>query len=155
MSNYIDRLREQIGKTPIILVGASILARDEHGRVLLQYKCETDNWGLPGGTMRLGETIKETACRKLYEETGIKADNLKLTDIFSGEDFYDINPDGDCTYNLIVLYEAFGVSDELIIENEKKSLKVEYLYPEEVSNLELRSMKILNRIGIFSEDYIS
>ncbi len=152
MPDYIKRLRDKVGEEPIILVGASVLARDDQGRILLQNKNNSDNWGLPGGTMRLGETIKETACRKLYEETGIKAENLKLTDIFSGEDFHNTNPDGDSTYNLIVLYEAFGVSDEIFIDDKKAPLDVKYLYPDEVSNIDDRSLKILNRLGVFDED---
>lgn len=147
MSEYIDRIRDMVGQESIILVGASVLARDENGRVLFQNKNDSSGWALPGGTMKLGETIKETACRKLYEETGIKADNLKLADIFSGEEFHSTNPDGDSTYNLIVLYEAFGVENKLL-SNDNEDMKVKYFHPEEIPNLEERSIKILNRLGI-------
>lgn len=150
MSDYIKRLRNKIGKDPFILVGASILAKDDQGRILLQFKNDTDNWGLPGGTMKLGETIKETACRKLYEEIGIMAEDLKLTNIFSGEDFHN-KLSGNSTYNLIVLYEAFGISDEIFPKNE--SLEVKYLDPEEVSNLEDRTLKILSRLGIIDKTF--
>ncbi|MFN2363861.1 MAG: NUDIX domain-containing protein [Halarsenatibacteraceae bacterium] len=151
MSEYVerlrDRLRNRVGQEPIILVGASVLARDEKGRILFQNKDDSNGWALPGGTMNLGETIKETACRKLYEDTGIKANNLKLAEIFSGEEFHSTNSDGKSTYNLIVLYKAYGIKDDLLI-NKHEIMKAKYFYPEEISNLETRSVKILNRLGI-------
>ena len=151
MSEYVDklrdRLRNRVGQEPIILVGASVLARDKKGRILFQNKNSFKGWALPGGTMKLGETIKETACRKLYEGTGIKANNLKLAEIFSGEEFHSTNSNGKSTYNLIVLYEAFGIEDDLLV-NDHETMNAKYFNPEEISNLEDRSVKILSRLGI-------
>lgn len=151
MSEDVDRLRDRLrarfGQESIILVGASVLARDAKGRILFKNKAGSKGWALPGGSMKLGETIKETACRKLYEETGIKANNLKLAEIFSGEEFHSTNSDGDSTYNLIVLYEAFGIEDGFLTNN-RDDMNAKYFFPEELSNLEDRSVKILNRLGI-------
>ncbi|MFW5873715.1 MAG: NUDIX domain-containing protein [Bacillota bacterium] len=152
MAEYIDRLRDKVGQESIIIVGASVIARDEKGRVLFQNKDDSKGWALPGGTMKLGETIKETACRNLYEETGIEAKNLKLTDIFSGEEFHNTNSEGESTYNLIVLYEAFGIKNDFFINN-NGAVDIKYLYPEKVSNLEDRSVKILHRLGIVDYKY--
>lgn len=42
-----------------------------------------DQWALPGGFLRKGETLYETAGRELYEETGTRRSYLELCDVFS------------------------------------------------------------------------
>ncbi|MCB2107559.1 MAG: NUDIX domain-containing protein [Rhodobacteraceae bacterium] len=48
-------------------------------------------WSIPGGTQELGETVRETAVREAFEETGLTVDNLSLIDVV---DAFGKHPDG-------------------------------------------------------------
>ena len=84
---YIMDLRKHIGHDPLIGVGATTLVFNDNNELLLNLRTDTNNWGIPGGSMELYETIEETAIRELKEETGICADELQLVTVLSGKDF--------------------------------------------------------------------
>lgn len=56
---YIHDLRQKVGHTPLIMTSASG-ALVEDGRILLQERADTGDWGFPGGYMEYGDTFKQT-----------------------------------------------------------------------------------------------
>ncbi len=76
---YIEELRKVVGTRPLILVGSAIIILNDNQEVLLQYRSDTYDWGVPGGAMELGETTEETARRELFEETGLTAKNNAIS----------------------------------------------------------------------------
>lgn len=73
--NYIKSLRQYVGTSPIIAPGSAIIVLNEKNEILLQLRSDTDDWGLPGGGMEIGDSFEETAQKELYEETGLIAQN--------------------------------------------------------------------------------
>lgn len=60
--------------------------QDENIKVLLIKRGEhpyMNCWAIPGGFVKLNETLEETASRELEEETGLKNVNLSLVQVFS------------------------------------------------------------------------
>ncbi len=114
---YIERMRKLIGSEPIILNSSGIILLDEFQRVLLEYRRDTEDWGIPGGYMELGETFQETIRRELSEELAIQVRNLRLFDIFSGSDFYHEYPNGDKVYCVIALFTADEYEGSITIDN--------------------------------------
>src|SRR6266516_240489 len=92
---YINSLRKHVGQKPLLMVGATILVLNEQNQLLMMKRLESGNWGVPGGTMELGETTEETAKRELFEETNLQVGEMKLFGVFSGPELYYRYPSGD------------------------------------------------------------
>ena len=104
MSNYIMDLRAIVGHRPLLQVGASVIAVDAEGRILLQLRRDNHCWGYAGGSVELDEVVEEAAKRELYEETGLIAEELELFGIFSGKDTHYVYPNGDEVSNIDIVY---------------------------------------------------
>lgn len=52
-------------------------------QILLLQKPRRNWWAIPGGKMETGETVKESAIREFYEETGIQIINPTLKGIYT------------------------------------------------------------------------
>lgn len=116
---YIMELRELVGKRPLIMTSAGVLVLDEKDRLLLAHRTDNEMWGLPGGSMEPGETLEETAKRELFEEAGLVGNNMKLLDLFSGEDLYYMYPNGDEVYIVAAIYICRDYSGTLKADGEE------------------------------------
>ena len=101
-------LDERICHIPFIQTGAAVIIRNENDEILLQERTDRNIWGLPGGCQDLGEDLRETAVREVYEETGIKLDinKIQLIDTLSGKSRKNSYPNGDIVYNNTSLFLA-------------------------------------------------
>lgn len=67
----------------------AVVIRD--GQALLVRRAnqpDMGKWGFPGGKMEAGETVRDTAVRELFEETGVRAragQPLTVLDVFDHE----------------------------------------------------------------------
>ena len=104
MSDYIMELRKLVGHRPLLQAGASVIAVNEAGQVLLQLRTDNGLWGYAGGSVEPGEDTAEAAAREFREETGLLAESLELFGVYSGEGQHYIYPNGDEVYNVDVVY---------------------------------------------------
>ncbi|TKC15751.1 NUDIX hydrolase [Robertmurraya kyonggiensis] len=145
MTGYTKEKRDLIGTRPFILVGATIIVKNERNEILFQHRSDTFEWGLPGGAMEPGESLVETAERELYEETGLKAKSFKFVDVLSGKDLYFKYPNGDEVYNVICVYIAENINGELAI-NDDESIELKYFPINELpSKLDERARIVLEK----------
>lgn len=143
---YISELRKLIGSRPIISIGATILVINDDKKILFQHRSDTLDWGLPGGSMELNETLEEVAARELHEETGLVANEFDLIGVFSGPDYYFQYPNGDEIYTVIHLYIAKKVSGILEMKD-GESLNLTYFSKNELpDNMEKRTKTLLENL---------
>ena len=117
--SYIKELRNLVGHRPLILVGEVVIVMDERDRILMHHRTDEDAWDLPGGFMELNEAIEETARREVKEETRLSVEELKLVEIFSGEEFFYTCPNGDQVCPVTVVYQTRNFSGTLQADGEE------------------------------------
>lgn len=140
--SYLSELRKIVGHRPLLSAGATVLVIN-NGKILLNLRSDTETWGIPGGSLELGESLEETAFRELKEETGLSAEKMILLTVLSGKDYYFEYPNGDMLYSVISLFLAENISGDLEI-TDGESLKLQYFDFNELPNLESRAKAIID-----------
>lgn len=114
--SYIAELRALVGTRPLILPGTSVLVADEHGRLLLVFRAETRDWGLPGGFMEPGESFEDAGRREVREETGLHVGELTLFGVYSGPEYYYRYPHGDEVHNVTAAFTAVARGSDVQVD---------------------------------------
>lgn len=128
-----------------------IVAVIKDKQILLNLRPDTKTWGIPDGSLEVGETLEETAKRELKEETNLDCDSFTLLNVFSGNDFYFKYPNGDELYSVIALYLADDFKGSLkIIDDE--SIDLSFFSKSELPNLESRANLIID--WLIEKEYI-
>lgn len=104
--SYIHELRQLIGTRPIIMAGVSVIVLNDNDEILMQHRSDTDDWGVIGGALELGESLEEAAHRELYEEANLQSSDMRFICMLSGKDMYYRYPNGDEIYNLVAVFET-------------------------------------------------
>jgi 8-oxo-dGTP pyrophosphatase MutT (NUDIX family) len=65
---------------------ASVLVRDDTGRVLLLQRSDNGLWTIPTGAVKAGETVPAAAVRECREETGLEIEITGMVGVFSTPD---------------------------------------------------------------------
>lgn len=131
MSGYIMNLRKVLGARPIIMAAAAVIVVNEAGEILLQHRSDNHHWGLPGGSMELGESFEETARREVLEETGLEVGKLELFYVHSGQKAFYEYPNGHQVYVAAVIYTTREFTGEVRVD-EDESLAIRWFLPAEV-----------------------
>jgi 8-oxo-dGTP diphosphatase len=130
---------------PRVGVGAVVI---RNSRVLLIKRGISPSkglWAIPGGNMKLGETLKETAEREIMEETGI---SIVAGDPIYAFDFMERDDEGTILYHYVVVDllaeyikgEPQGADD---------ALEARWLTWDELKNLPVskNTLALLRKIG--------
>jgi ADP-ribose pyrophosphatase YjhB (NUDIX family) len=115
-------------------LGVAVLVSDEQGRLLLGRRGKQPNYGkwvIPGGGVKFGEGITETALREIKEETGLTIDPVpgrpRVVEIFdeSGNE-----------HRIIMFWEARPV-DDATIKPASDLLDARFFRKEELAELDI------------------
>ncbi len=110
---FFRQMRRHIGTSAFVMPAAAAFIRDETGRVLLQLRGDTGDWGLPGGGMELGERVDQTVVNEVREETGLEVKAVRLIGAYSDDVFWFIYPHGDQVKVVSMFFECRVVGGNL------------------------------------------
>jgi 8-oxo-dGTP pyrophosphatase MutT (NUDIX family) len=122
---YIEELRQLVGKRPLIMAGAALLALNQRDQLLMIKRTDNGCWGVPGGAMELGEDLMDTVKRETKEEIGIEVSGLELFGVYAGQELYYRYPNGAQVYNVTAVYLTRNLSEEIEVNPDEHS---EYRY---------------------------
>jgi ADP-ribose pyrophosphatase YjhB (NUDIX family) len=80
----------------------------EDGRVLLQRRDDTGRWGLPGGGVEPGESVRQAVIREVREETGLLVEPIRLIGVYSDPVHHQVvtYPDGNVIHYVSTVFEC-------------------------------------------------
>jgi 8-oxo-dGTP pyrophosphatase MutT (NUDIX family) len=96
---------------------------DRRGRLLLQQRSDGGQWGLPGGSVEIGESVAAAVVREVLEETGLTVRPLRIVGVYSDPTFQVVRyPDGNVWHYVSVCFECKVVRGELTTCDETLAL---------------------------------
>ena len=104
-------------------VGADAVLFDDRGRVLLQCRADFRKWGLPGGSIEVGETLEQAVLREVKEETGYDAALVRLVGAYSEPSHTTTHyPSGDVVHYVSLTFECRIVGGRPKMDSESTAM---------------------------------
>lgn len=80
---------------------------DRRGRLLLQQRSDGGQWGLPGGSVEIGESVTDAVRREVHEETGLSVSVRRLIGVYSAPRRQVVRyPNGNVWHYVNVCFEC-------------------------------------------------
>lgn len=105
-----------------IVVAATAFVQNEDGCLLMIRRTDNDLYSIPGGALKLGETISETVVREVEEETGIDVETNGIIGVYSDPDHVIAFTDGEVRQEFSICFRARPLGGELRTSNESKEV---------------------------------
>ena len=100
-------IEKDLSKAQMIRPSVSAVIFDGEGRVLLQRRTDNGQWGLPGGSVEIGESVKAAIVREVQEETGLTVEVARLVGVYSDPSFQVVAyPDGRVVHYVNICLEC-------------------------------------------------
>jgi 8-oxo-dGTP pyrophosphatase MutT (NUDIX family) len=108
-----------------VKAGVGVIVVDAAGRILLERRSDNGWWGLPGGSIEAGESVRQAALREVLEETGLHIRITGLLGVYSEPAGRIVTyPDnGEVAHLVDIALTAEIVSGELMVSCESLDLK--------------------------------
>lgn len=136
-------------ESPIVGVGGVVI---KDGCILLVRRGNPPSrgqWGVPGGVLELGESLREGVAREVFEECGIE---VKVGDLFEVFEVFQTDPWGDTEFHYVLLdYLAEYVSGELTAgddADESRFISLDRVWQENLSPAVVDLLKEMEKRGM-------
>lgn len=104
-------------------------------QVLMIQRSDNGRWALPGGGHDVGESISDTVVREVWEETGIKAEVVDMSGIYTDPGHRMQYDDGEIRQQFSICFRARPVGGEERTSNE--TTQVRWVDPADLSKLDI------------------
>ena len=119
---------------------AAIIANAD-GHILLQRRSDNGLWGLPGGSVEIGESVSVAIVREVREETGLTVEVERLIGVYSDPSFQVVRyQDGHVVHYINTLFACRIVGGSL--QTCEESLELRFFDPARLPEGMLRTHQI-------------
>jgi len=127
------------------VVGVGVVVRKNQSVLVVKraYEPRKGQWSIPGGKVRLGESVRQAALREVAEECSIE---IKLFDIIDVVDLIDTDEASRIKYHFVVVeFLAHYVSG--VLKPCSDALEARWISPDTFDALEIPDLtcQIINR----------
>ena len=117
-------LEPDAGRALGVRAGVSAIIFDRRGRCLLQQRSDGGQWGLPGGSVEIGESVRDAVIREVREETGLHVTVRRLVGVYSDPALQVVRyPSGEVWHYVSVCFECVVRGGELTTCDETLALR--------------------------------
>jgi 8-oxo-dGTP diphosphatase len=106
VSDYVRDLRQHIGHDLLLMPAVAALVFDEHGQVLMQKRADNLRWSAPAGGMDPYESPADAVVREIWEETGVRAEPVRVLGVYGGPTLHNTHPNGDQTASVVTVFQC-------------------------------------------------
>jgi len=131
-----DYLHDPAAPSPTTMPpGAGGAVFDEHGRTLLVRREDNGRWSLPGGMIRIDESVADATVREVAEETGLQVKVVSLIGVYSDPQHVVAYTNGELRREFFLLCRCQLVGGALRTDHE--TLSARFFAPEDAVGLPL------------------
>jgi ADP-ribose pyrophosphatase YjhB (NUDIX family) len=85
--------------------GVAAIIRNGEEQILLQRRSDNRLWGLPGGAVEIGESVRQAIAREVEEETGLLVEVERLVGVYSDPAIQIVRyPDGNVVHYVSIFF---------------------------------------------------
>lgn len=93
------RPETDVTKATELRPGVAAIIQNEEAKILLQRRSDNGQWGLPGGSVEIGESLCDAIIREVREETGLTVEVVRLVGVYSDPKIQIVRyPDGNVVH---------------------------------------------------------
>lgn len=130
--SYLGQLRTLVGNKPLLAVGARVLIENTQGQFLIIRRTDSGDWGLPGGSMELGETLLDVVHREAMEEANARLRTVTAFGLSSDPIMeHHTYPNGDIVQNISLLAHGYVVNKDISPVDGEAS-EVKFCHPNDI-----------------------
>ncbi len=124
--------KSKIISAPRAAVGAVVIKEERVLLVKRKFPPQKDKWAIPGGLVKLGETLQEAAQREIEEETGLKIRAKEPVHTF---DLIERDSKGEILFHYVIVdLDADYVSGKIVPADDASDAG--WFGPEEIKNID-------------------
>jgi 8-oxo-dGTP pyrophosphatase MutT (NUDIX family) len=121
-------LEPDVGRALGVRAAVAAVIFDRRGRLLLQQRSDGGQWGLPGGSVEIGESVHDAVIREVREETGLHVTVRRFVGVYSDPALQVVRyPDGNVWHYVSLCFECTVRGGELSTGDE--TLALQYVSP--------------------------
>jgi 8-oxo-dGTP pyrophosphatase MutT (NUDIX family) len=109
--------------------------QNDAGDVLVIQRSDNGRWALPGGGHDVGESISDTVVREVWEETGIKAEVIDMSGIYTDPGHVMLYDDGEARQQFSICFRARPIGGRVRTSNE--TTQVRWVAPADLPELDI------------------